>query len=148
MSMATYSNAFMTFMPPLFWLVAAFRPQERSVELTWLLSDLGWLWFLGGIAVVMPMFIVLGVAVLSDRSTHPVFPRWMGWLSFCIFVAFLPDQLLFFFKSGPFAWTGIFSFWIPLTCFCGWFLLVFWFLRRDLLQARPGTLSAAARASA
>jgi hypothetical protein len=138
MAMATYSNAFMTFLPPIFWLVAAFRPQERSIELTYLLNDLGWLCFLGAIAVVMPMFIAHGVAVLNDRGENPVFPRWMAWLSFLIFGAFLPDQLMFFVKSGPFAWNGIISFWIPLTLFCNWFLLVFWFLRRDLHRTRSG----------
>jgi hypothetical protein len=136
MQMSTYSNAFMTFLPPMFWLVAAYRADQRPAELTWLLNDLGWLWFLGAIAVVMPMFIAHAVAVLNDRREHPVFPRWMAWLSILIFCAFIPDQLMFFVKSGPFAWNGLFSFWIPLTLFCNWFLLVFWFVRRDVLRAR------------
>lgn len=147
MGMATYSNALMTFLPPMFWLVAGFRPQQRSAELTYLLNDLGWLWFLGAIAVVMPMFIAHGVAVLHQPEQQQIFPRWMAWLSFLIFCAFIPDQLMFFVKSGPFAWNGVISFWIPLTLFCNWFLLVFWYLRRDALlgqaqvtnTARPAT---------
>ena len=120
MTLAGYSNALFTFCPPLFWLVATYRPHERSIELTWLLNDMGWLMFIGAIALVLPMFIVLGVAALNDNSENPVFPRWLAFYSFFTFVMFIPDQLLFFFKSGPFAWNGLIGFWLPIAFFFVW----------------------------
>ena len=53
---------------------------------------------------------------------------------------FLPDQLLFFFKTGPFAWNGALGFWVPLTVFCGWFISIFVLMRRAL--AAEATASA------
>jgi hypothetical protein len=41
--------------------------------------------------------------------------------------------MLFFFKTGPFAWNGLFAFWVPLTIFCGWFMLLAYLMRRSIL---------------
>ena len=132
--MAGYGNAMLTFYPPLFWLVAAFRPQERSIELTYLLNDIGWLQFIGGLSLVMPMIIAVGVAILHDKSENPTFPRWCAFGCFLGFVLMLPDQLLFFFKSGPFACNGLIAFWVPVPVFCLLFIMFFHFLRRDALR--------------
>jgi hypothetical protein len=56
------------------------------------------------------------------------------------FALFLPDQLLFFFKTGPFAWNGLFAFWVPLSVFGGWFFMVSYLIRRDVLR-QSGTIS-------
>lgn len=114
----------------------------RAMELTWLLNDIGWLMFIGAIALVMPMFLVLGITILHDKRAHPVFPRWLAFYSFFTFVMFLPDQLLFFFKSGPFAWNGLFALWIPLTNYCLWFITVFYLIRRDILLEKSSSASA------
>ena len=118
MIMAGYANAMLTFYPPLWWLTNAFRPMERTAEQIYLLNDIAWLQFIGGLSLIMPMFLVVAYAVLNDKNDKPVFPRWLAYLSIWVFVLFLPDQLLFFFKDGPFAWDGLFAFWIPLTVFC------------------------------
>ena len=133
-TMAGYGNAMLTFYPPLFWLVAAFRPQERSPDLTYLLNDIGWLQFIGGLSLVMPMIIAVGIAILNDKRAEPTFPRWCGFACFLGFVLMLPDQLLFFFKSGPFAWNGLIAFWIPVPVFCLLFIMFFYFLRLDALR--------------
>jgi hypothetical protein len=46
----------------------------------------------------------------------------------------VPDQLLFFFQSGPFSWNGIFGLWIPVVAFGGFFLLNFWVVRAAILR--------------
>jgi hypothetical protein len=132
-TMAGYANAMLTFYPPLLWIANTFRSRERSAELIYLLNDIAWIQFIGGLSLVMPIFITVAVAALNDKSSHPVFPRWTAFISFLVFMLMLPDQLLFFFKTGPFAWNGLFAFWIPLSVFCGWFLLIFYLMRRDLL---------------
>lgn len=133
-TMAGYANAMLTFYPPLWWIANAWRSSERTDEMIYLLNDIAWLQFIGGLSLIMPMFVTLAVAALNDKSANPVLPRWTAYASAWVFVLFLPDQLLFFFKTGPFAWNGLFAFWIPLTNFCGWFLMLFYFIRRSIVR--------------
>lgn len=130
--MAGYANAMLTFYPPLWWLINAFRAHERTDAQIYLLNDIAWLQFIGGLMLIMPMFIVIAVAAFNDESKQPVFPRWVGYLSIWVFIMFIPDQFLFFFKEGPFAWDGFFAFWIPMFVYCLWFLVVFWCIRKDI----------------
>src|SRR6516162_357188 len=117
MTMAGYANAMLTFYPPLWWIIGTWRVDERSADTTRLLNDIAWLQFIGGLSLVMPMFLVFVVVSLTDKSEKPVFPRWFGYQSVMTFMLFLPDQLLFFFKTGAFAWNGVLGFWVPLTVF-------------------------------
>jgi hypothetical protein len=39
-----------------------------------------------------------------------------------------PAGIVPLFKSGPFAWSGIFGFWVPLTVFCIWVSSITWLL--------------------
>ncbi|BBY83398.1 hypothetical protein H7I53_25295 [Mycolicibacterium pulveris] len=135
MTMAGYANAMLTFYPPLWWLISSWRASERSPELTYLLNDIAWLQFIGGLSLIMPMFAVVAVVALTDSRPERVFPRWLGYQSVMTFLLFLPDQMLFFFKTGPFAWNGVLGFWVPLTVFCTWFIAIFVVMRRSLLTA-------------
>lgn len=133
-TMAGYANAMLTFYPPLYWIANTWRSSERSDEMIYMLNDIAWLQFIGGLALIMPMFVTVAVAALSDKSAKPTFPRWSAFASVMTFILFLPDQMLFFFKTGPFAWNGLFAFWVPLSVFCGWFIMVFYLIRRSILQ--------------
>ena len=125
-----FANAMLTFYPALWWLTAAFRPEHRPDQLVHLLNDVGWLQIVGGLSLIWPMYLVMVIAILSDKSAQPIIPRWMAFFSLWTVVMMLPNQLLFFFKTGPFAWNGLFGFWVPVTMFAAWFLLVAFFLRR------------------
>lgn len=133
MTMAGYANAMLTFYPPLWWIVSTWRVDERSADTTRLLNDIGWLQFIGGLSLIMPMFVVLAVVAFNDKNEKPTFPRWFGYQSVMTFMLFLPDQLLFFFKTGPFAWNGVLGFWVPLTVFGSWFITIVVLMRRALL---------------
>lgn len=137
--LAGFSNAMLTFYPPLYWLATAFRAEERAPALTQLLNDVAWIQFLGGLALVMPIYVVIAALAFNDKSTRPVFPRWLGYFQVLTFVVLLPDQLLFFFKSGPFAWNGLLAFWIPVPMFCFWILVMAWVLRRQVLREMTET---------
>jgi hypothetical protein len=139
MTMAGYANAMLTFYPPLWWIATTWRVDERSADTTRMLNDIAWLQFIGGLALVMPMFVVLAVVAFNDKSDNPTFPRWFGYQSIMTFMLFLPDQLLFFFKTGPFAWNGVLGFWVPLSVFCGWFIAIFVLMRRALMAEIPTT---------
>lgn len=111
------------------WTIAAFRP-ERSPEMIAMLNDIGWL------IVVMPVLpltlqaFVIGIAVLSDKSADPLFPRWSAYLNFWVGILLLPGALTTFFKSGPFAWHGLFVFWVPIAAFIGWVFVMAWLVSR------------------
>ena len=132
--LAMMGNAILTFYPPLWWLAAGFRAETRPEELMYLLNDVGWLQFLGGLSLVMPMYLAIAVAAFCDKREHPVFPRWVGYFNLWVFVLLIPDQMLFFFYDGPFAWDGLVAIWIPLVVFTIWFFVIFYCLRKNALR--------------
>jgi hypothetical protein len=104
---------------------AAFRP-ERAPEGTQLLHDIGWFMaFLAAIPFVVQA-LAAGLAILGDRREHPIFPRWVGYLGLWVALLLLPGSALLFFKTGPFAYDGVISYWIPLFGFGGWMAVQSW----------------------
>lgn len=136
-------NMVLTFYPAIWWLVAAFRP-ERSPELIYLMNDMAWLQFLGGVTMYLAMPISVSIAAFCDGSANPVFPRWSGFVNIWLAVIVIPDQLLFFFHTGPFAWNGIFGLWLPVVGFGGFWIVNFYCLRQAILRERSGAASSAA----
>jgi hypothetical protein len=126
-------NMVLSFLPGMIWLIAAFRP-NRDPEVLQLANDAGWLFFVGGVSMIMALPLGLALAAFYDRSPEPIFPRWFGYLNVWIFLVIMPDQLLFFFQSGPFAYNGIFGLWIPVTAFAVFFIAGFIVLRRAVLR--------------
>jgi len=108
-------------MPCMFWASAAYRP-ERSPEITQSLDDMAWLPFAGVVILLMIEQVATGVAVLSDRRQKPLFPRWVGYLNFVTPLLLFPASFDIFVKSGPLAWDGIITFWIPVGIFGVWYV--------------------------
>lgn len=119
--------------PCLVWTAAAFRP-ERSAELTLLLNDLGWILLFMPFTTFVVQNIAIGLAVLGDRGAPPVLPRWVGFFNLWVAVLFIPGGLLTFFKTGPFAWSGLFVYWVPLVVFLSWYLVMFVMLRQAAIK--------------
>jgi hypothetical protein len=132
-------NMVLTFYPAVWWLTAAFRP-DRAAELIYLINDMAWLQFLGGVSMYLAMPLSVMVASLCDKSPEPVFPRWCGYANGWIALTILPDQLLYFFKKGPFAWNGLFGVWVPATVFGIFFIINFVALRQAVLRDRAQIL--------
>ena len=132
-------NLLGVFFAPFFWLTAAFRP-DADPNIIYLMNDLGWLVWVGALAPVLPLMFGFGVAAFIDKDPNPVFPRWYGYLSILTVIGMLPDQLLFYFHSGPFAWNGIFSFWIAFSLFINWVVVLFYLLGKAI-QGRRAQLS-------
>lgn len=134
-------NMVLTFYPAIFWLTAAFRP-DRAGDLIYLMNDLGWLQFLGGITMYLAMPLTVMVVALCDKSPNPVFPRWCGYANGWAALTIIPDQLLFFFHRGPFAWNGIFGVWVPAVVFAAFFIINFFPVRQAILRERAALLAA------
>ncbi|WP_370501071.1 hypothetical protein NWT09_12225 [Mycolicibacterium sp. jd] len=105
--------------PVMLWWVAAFRP-ERSPESIQLLNDIAWMIFIVGFVPYVAWAFAVGLAILSDVAPEPIFPRWAGYLSIFVGLAQIPPVMLVFFKTGPFAWDGLISWWVPAVDFFGW----------------------------
>lgn len=117
--------------PVMWWQVAAYRP-ERSPELIRLLHDLGWMTFVGIVTTVVLQCASIGILILMDKRRNPLFPRWFGYFSIWAAVIFTPGALCVFFQNGPFAWNGIFAWWLPLSAFATWIIVMYVMLRRAI----------------
>ena len=111
------------FIPSFLWAVAAYRP-ERDAMVVQGISDIGWLLFITATPPFMLQYSTLAIAIFADKRANPGFPRWAAYLQILIALSFVPASLALFFKAGPFAWNGIFVWWIPLTVFFAWFLVM------------------------
>lgn len=115
--LAAGSFACLTFLvPAMLFLVTAFRP-DRPIEDTQLLSDMSWILLVIAWQPFVPQILAFAIAILTDRRTEPLFPRWLGYLNIWITLMFTPAICLAFFKTGPLAWNGVFGFWIPAVVF-------------------------------
>ncbi len=107
----------LSFYTPFSFAVAAFRP-ERSPELVQLMSDFGLMQFMGGIPMFIMGWVVTAYAALvASPRENPILPRWFGYLNLWIAILYIPELLIFLFKTGPFAWDGVIGFWIPAILF-------------------------------
>jgi hypothetical protein len=109
--------------PIMILAITAFRP-ERDPALTQLLNDTAWLLIIPAFPTFLAQFGAIALGTLSDRSHDPVFPRWTGYLNLWIGFLFIPGAFAYVFKSGPFAWNGLLSFWIAATAFFTWLVVM------------------------
>ena len=123
-------------LPGLLWSAAAFRP-ERAVEITQFVNDLSWIILLFTFSPAFVQLVCIGLAILGDKGKATVFPRWSGYVNLWVAVTFLPAALIPFFKSGPFAWDGLFGFWIPAGAFFAWLALMSVLLVQAIKQQKP-----------
>lgn len=110
-------------LPVMVLQAAAFRP-DRDPEVMLAIHDIGWIMLIGTYCCVFVQCIVVGACILLDH-VGAVWPRWLAYFNFWVALMFLPGSLLYFFKTGPFAWDGVFVWWIPLSVFFGWFVVMF-----------------------
>ena len=132
-------------LPLLLMTTIAFRP-DRSPELTMTLNDIAWLLFITPIAPFMIQNVAIGVAILNDK--RQTLPRWVGYVNFWIAFSFIPDPLAFVFHSGPFAWRGIFIFWLALTTYAIFLVVMGLTLRKAIRESADPDLSAVAATAA
>ena len=119
-------------LPSMIFMAAAFRP-ERSPEVTQALHDLAFIPFVGNFVPAVIQCLAVAIAVLMQRESEPVLPRWLGYFNLWTALVFLPGGLLIFFKSGALAWNGAVAFWLVAVIFGAWFWVMFFTVRRAIL---------------
>jgi hypothetical protein len=108
------------------WLVLAYRPELTPPAMIQLINDFSWFLFIALFAPATLQVVVVGVCILSDKRSAPIYPRWVGFASLWSGVLFLPGALIPFFKHGPFTWAGLIGFWLPATVFFAWYVMLWW----------------------
>jgi hypothetical protein len=132
LGMGALGTAFFT-IPTFFWMAAAFYP-DRDPEITQALHAAGWLPLVAAIFPAIVQNTAIAIATFTDKRPDPVFPRWVGYLNIWVAFLFLPSGLVLFFKTGPFAWNGIFTFWLAATVFTIWLVTMLVVLLRAIRQ--------------
>ncbi|MDT5016762.1 MAG: hypothetical protein QOD39_2922 [Mycobacterium sp.] len=118
--------------PQLMLAAAAFRPEDRSPELTQLLNDVFWLWFIGIVGTIVVQNLTLAVASFTDTADPPTFPRWYGYLNLWVATLSLPGCVVVVFNSGPLAWNGVFAFYIPGLVLVTWIFATTYVMTRSI----------------
>jgi hypothetical protein len=128
--------------PALLFAVTAFRP-DRSPDATLWLNDMSWIILVMPWPPFMAQYFAFAFAILSDPRPKPLFPRWLAYFNIWAELMFTPAIILPFFKSGPFAWNGLFSFWIPAVSFGMLFIVnTIWLLKAINTEAHEAIADA------
>jgi hypothetical protein len=114
------------------WGTAVFRPLATDPKITQALNDLGYITFLFTAPPFSPWAAALAFAVLHDHGARPVYPRWLGYLSAWVAVLIFPAGLVIFFKTGPFAWSGLMALYVPAAAFFAWLVAITWCTLQNL----------------
>jgi hypothetical protein len=125
----------------LIWSVAAYR-EDMSPELLRLVHDTGWLFFVMAYPEYLVQLGCIAVIGFMDNSAQPLLPRWLCYFTIWTETVGIGGGFSTFVKSGPFAWNGLFGFWIPVAFFLIWLLVTLpYFLaaiRRQMLERGSG----------
>lgn len=125
--------------PAYVWLAVAFRPGAPDPATVQALHDFAWLMFVGLYPPAVVQNVALATCILLDRRPDPIYPRWVGYLGYWLALCYFVGALVPFFHRGPFAWNGVFGFWVAATTFFAWVLLMWWAtLRAIRRQADAG----------
>lgn len=110
------------YMCGLLWIGAAYRP-DIAPEILRLMHETSWLMFV----MVYPEYTLalacMAVASFMDKSEDPIFPRWYGFYCMWAGLSAIGGGFAEFVYHGPFAWNGIFGFWVPVVLFTIWVFL-------------------------
>lgn len=124
--------------PGFIWLAVSYRP-GLNPETIMVFNDLAWFMFLCGASPTVLQWSSIGFAILSDKSANPIYPRWVAFFNFWLAFGAVSGTVIPFVKTGPFAYNGLFGFWIVALVFFLWSATMYWFtLKAVKAQARAG----------
>ena len=121
---AAASGASLFLTSNLYFLLAAFRP-ERDPALTQMFNDLAWINFTAPMTFVVAQNIALALAIFFDKQAAPIFPKWVAAFNILIALVVAPSALSAATLTGPFAWDGVWSFWVRLGALSLWAVVMF-----------------------
>jgi hypothetical protein len=113
------------------WALTAFRPYDYPPELVRYSNDLAYFLFIFTWPPFTVWFIAIALAAFKDPERAP-FPRWSGYLCLWLAVQISAGALIAFFKTGPFAYNGLFALYLPVALFFVWVVAMTFVMLRNL----------------
>jgi hypothetical protein len=107
-------------MTPIGWALVAFRAGQIAPDITRTINDFTWFLFFLTWPPFTAWFLVIAIAILRDRHSPSLFPRFLGWATVVTGILFIGSGFVGFTKTGPFAWDGGITFWFELVIFGLW----------------------------
>jgi hypothetical protein len=132
--LAAGTGSTLVFLFPLMNLQAAAFRIDRAPQTIQAISDMAWIPFVGLLCVPMMQNICLALAIFTDNSPRPTFPRWAGYFNIWVGVSYIPAVLLVFVHSGPVAWNGVLSWYLGAAAFFSWIVVMAVLLLRAVRQ--------------
>lgn len=120
-------------MPAEIYGATAYR-LDRSPEITQFGNDLGWFIFDNVVGPTQIQWLSIGLAILWDRSEKPIFPRWFAFFNLWGATIMLLNNMIIFFKIGPFAWNGLLGWWPGASVFCLWYYVAFYVMLKAVKE--------------
>ena len=111
--------------PGFIWLAISYRAGTNP-EIIMVLNDLACFMFLAGSGPTILQWVCIGLAVIGDKATDPIYPRWFAFLNFWLALGATAGLVIPFVKTGPFAYNGLFGFWVVATVFFLWVSSAYW----------------------
>lgn len=105
---------------PITWAMIAFRPEDMDPKFIQIMNDYVWFIFILSWPPFAVFMVFIAIAVFRDHNSPTLFPRWVGFFNLWCAVLICPAALIEFFKTGPFAYDGLISFWFIYIVFFGW----------------------------
>jgi len=108
--------------PSYFWLAITYRPDIADGVIA-VFNDISWFLLLGAAGPAILQNLAIGICILSSDAPQQIYPRWLGYWNIWLAILLAPGLVIPFVKTGPFAWNGLFGFWMVANGFFAWFLL-------------------------
>jgi hypothetical protein len=106
-----------TFMVPAMILAVTGYRVDRDANMTQILNDAFWVFAVMPFPTFIAQNWAFSYAIFCDDRSRPLFPRYVGVVNVIAPLVFAPALGLHAVKSGPIAWNGALTFWLPAVCF-------------------------------
>jgi hypothetical protein len=127
---------------PTIWATAAYRA-DLDPDTVRMLNDLGFIIFNCTYAPTLLQQVTSGLVGLADQSEATVFPRWICYWAILAGIANIPITFVSLVKTGPLAWDGAVSLFVPAVTFYPWVFAMSFYMIKDInRQLRGGTSTA------
>lgn len=102
------------------WLTCAIQIDTLTPDMVQFLYRLGWMIIDIAYMVTSWQIIAAAVIFLRDQRENKLVPTWVSWWGFVTVASFFPVSLIPFFETGPFAFHGMFNFWVAFPTWYIW----------------------------
>lgn len=115
---------------------AGFRP-GLALESTQVLHDLGFIMTFSPAAPFFLQYFAIAIIIFQIPDKNLLVPRWLAYFNLWVGMGLIPASFIPLFHSGPFAWDGVFGFYIPVLVFGAWFIVMVPYLLKLVPSSLP-----------